>query len=179
MAPGPEDIGPDLSEVDHWLRAGVVGRPHGLDGSFHVGTAVSGLLGLGRDVQVAGAARRIDRLDGHERRLIMRLQGCQDRGDAEALRGQEILVPRSYAPDLEEDEWWADDLEGCVVRDGETEVGIVARLLGLPSCDVLEVARDGDPPRPNLLVPLIKDAVRAVDVQARVIDVDLAFLGEA
>jgi 16S rRNA processing protein RimM len=167
-----------VSEVDHWLRAGAVGRPHGLDGSFHVGNAVPGLLELGRDVQVAGAARRIDRLAGHERRLIMRLEGCDRRRDAEALRGQEILVPRSYAPELEEDEWWADDLEGCLVRDGQTEVGVVARLLGLPSCEVLEVTREGDPPRPNLLVPLIKDAVRAVDVQARVIDIDLAFLGE-
>ena len=167
-----------MTEVDHWLRAGAVGRPHGLDGSFHVGNAVPGLLELGRDVQVGGAGRRIDRLAGHERRLIMRLEGCGARRDAEALRGQEILVPRSYAPALEEDEWWAEDLEGCLVRDGQTEVGVVARLLGLPSCEVLEVTRDGDPPRPNLLVPLIKDAVRAVDVPARVIDIDLAFLGE-
>jgi 16S rRNA processing protein RimM len=167
-----------VSDVDHWLRAGAVGRPHGLDGSFHVGDPVPGLLELGRDVHVAGVARRIDRLDGHARSLIMRLEGCADRGDAEALRGQEIRVPRSYAPDLEEDEWWADDLEGCAVRDGATDVGVVARLLALPSCEVLEVARGGDPPRPHLLVPLIKDAVRSVDVQARVIDVDLAFLGE-
>jgi 16S rRNA processing protein RimM len=168
-----------VSEAEHWLRAGAVGRPHGLDGSFHVANPVAGLLELGRDVQVAGAARRIDRLAGHERRLILRLEGCDGRGAAQALRGQEILVPRSYAPELEEDEWWADDLEGCVVRDGEREVGVVVRLLGLPSCEVLEVTREGDPTPPNLLVPLIKDAVRAVDVEARVIDVDLAFLGEA
>jgi 16S rRNA processing protein RimM len=55
-------------------------------------------------------------------------------------------------------------------------VGIVSRLLALPSCEVLEVKRaDG---APDLLVPLIRDAVRGVDVDGRVIDVDLQFLGE-
>jgi 16S rRNA processing protein RimM len=166
-----------LTETDHWLHAGVVGRPHGLDGSFHVGNPVAGLLELGMDVQVAGAMRRIARLAGHERRLIARLDGCVDRAGAEALRGQELLVSRAHAPPLEADEWWATDLEGCAVRDGEREVGTVARLLALPSCEVLEVTR-GDEASP-LLVPLVKDAVRDVDLDRRVIDVDLRFLGEA
>ena len=52
----------------------------------------------------------------------------------------------------------------------------VTRLLALPSCEVLEVARaaGGD----ALLVPLVSDAVRGVDLERRVIDVDLHFLGE-
>jgi 16S rRNA processing protein RimM len=48
-------------------------------------------------------------------------------------------------------------------------------MVALPSCEVLEVARDG---APDLLVPLVRDAVRSVDLGAGVIDVDLAFLGE-
>jgi len=167
-----------VSPPGRWLRAGVVGRPHGLDGSFHVGDAVAGLLEVGAEVRVDGAARRIERLAGHERRLIVRLDGSAARGDAEELRGQEILVSRDQAPPLEEDEWWADDLEGCAVRDGEREVGVVSRLLALPSCEVLEVERPDDPGRPPLLVPLVRDAVRAVDLDTRIIDVDLQFLGE-
>ena len=86
-------------------------------------------------------------------------------------------MARTDAPDLDEDEWWAEDLEGCAVRDGHREVGVVARLLALPSCEVLEVTRAGD--APDLLVPLVRDAVRDVDLEERVIDVDLQFLGEA
>jgi ribosomal 30S subunit maturation factor RimM len=86
-------------------------------------------------------------------------------------------VARAEAPELEEDEWWATDLEGCAVRDGSREVGVVARLLALPSCEVLEVARS-EPGTPDLLVPLVRDAVRDVDLDRRVIDVDLRFLGE-
>jgi 16S rRNA processing protein RimM len=164
--------------ADGWLRAGIVGRPHGLDGSFHVGNPVAGLLDVGVEVQIDGVMRRIERRAGHDRRLIVRLEGSEGREAAENLRGREIFVTRKAAPSLEEDEWWASDLEGCAVRDGDREVGVVARLLELPSCEVLEVTRRDDPSRPDLLVPLIKDAVRDVDVKERVIDVDLRFLGE-
>jgi 16S rRNA processing protein RimM len=166
-----------LSDPEHWLRAGVVGRPHGLDGSFLVADPVAGLLEVGLDVRVAGEMRRVERVAGHERHLIVRLSGCAVREAAEALRGQELQVARADAPELEEDEWWAADLEGCAVRDGAREVGVVTRMLALPSCEVLEVRRpDGGA---ELLVPLIKDAVRDVDIEHRVIDVDLEFLGEA
>jgi 16S rRNA processing protein RimM len=173
--PRPARAGPPT------LRAGVVGRAHGLDGSFHVGAPVEGVIALlevGSELLVDGHPQRIARLAGHAGRPIVRLEGAEGREDAEALRGRELAVPRSMAPPLEEDEWWADELEGCTVRDGERVVGVVTALLGLPSCEVLEVRREDGPDRPALLVPLIRDAVRTVDPAARVIEIDLAFLGE-
>jgi 16S rRNA processing protein RimM len=163
------------------LRAGTLGRAHGLDGSVHVGAVVRAVfaqLEVGSEVEVGGHRRRLVRLAGHAGRPIVRLEGAVTREDADALRGQELSVPRSAAPALEEDEWWAEDLEGCAVRDGEAVVGTVTALLALPSCEVLEVRRAADPEGPALLVPLIRDAVRDVDPRARVIDIDLAFLGE-
>jgi 16S rRNA processing protein RimM len=124
---------------------------------------------------VAGRELTIARRAGDDRRPIVRLAGHQDRSDAEALAGEQLLVERSEVPQLEPDEWWAEDLEGCTVRDGERDVGTVRRLLALPSCEVLEVERgDGEA---DLLVPLVSDAVRSVDVERKQIDVDLRFLG--
>jgi 16S rRNA processing protein RimM len=117
----------------------------------------------------------VTRRAGTDARPIVRLQGCEDRPSAQALAGQDLLVARERAPALEPDEWWAEDLEGCTVRDGELLVGTVTRLIALPSCEVLEVARPGG--KPDLLVPLIADAVRSVDLEQRAIDVDLRFLG--
>jgi 16S rRNA processing protein RimM len=165
-----------LGPEQRWLRAGIVGRPHGLDGSFHLGRPVPALLDDGIEVRVGEQQRRVVRLAGHAGAPIVRLDGCSEREDAEALRGQEILVARTGAPELEPDEWWAEDLEGCAVRDGEEEVGVVTRLLELPSCEVLEVDRIGG--GAALLVPLITDAVREVDLARGVIDVDMRFLGE-
>ena len=178
------DAGPaEGSTRPAWLRAGTVGRAHGLDGSFHVGRVVEHVfatLELGSEVRVGPELRRVTRLAGHPARPLMRLEGCERREDAEALTGTELMVARVAAPELEDDEWWAEDLEGCTVRDGERAVGIVAALLALPSCEVLEVDRTtagGDEPRP-LLVPLVRDAVRSVDIERREIDIDLRFLGE-
>jgi 16S rRNA processing protein RimM len=159
-----------------WLRAGLVGSPHGLDGSFHVIQATPGLLELGGRVMLADRLRLITRRAGHDRGVILSVEGCQDRDAAQALRGSELLVARTLAPPLEADEWWAEDLEGCAVHDAGRPVGTVSRLLALPSCEVLQVTRTEG--RPELLVPLVSDAVRAVDIAKREIDVDLRFLGE-
>ncbi|HET9073831.1 MAG TPA: ribosome maturation factor RimM [Solirubrobacteraceae bacterium] len=159
------------------LLAGRVGSPHGLDGSFHVAQPTPQLLVDGVVLTIDGRAYAVNRRAGHDARIILRLAGVTDREGALALRGQALMAPRELAPELGEDEWWAEDLEACRVVDGDREVGAVTRLMGLPSCEVLEVARPGiaNP----LLVPLVGDAVRSVDVDAKVIDVDLAFLGEA
>jgi 16S rRNA processing protein RimM len=156
-----------------WLVAGRVGRPHGLDGSFHVVQPRAELLREGAELTVAGEARAVVRRAGTDARPIVRLAGCTDRGAAEALRGEELRVPAGAAPVLGEDEWWPEQLEGCRVEDAGRPVGVVRGVRTLPSCDVLEVEREGGG---ELLVPLVRDAVRSVDVGARRIDVDLAFL---
>ncbi len=169
MADTPADQG--------WLHAGRVGRPHGLDGSFLVAEPNAVLLRASEAVKIADAVRAVERIAGHDARLILRLEGCGDRAAAEALRGQTLFVAREHAPELEEDEWWAEDLEGLAVYDGDRELGTVQRLLALPSCEVLEVARtEGGEP---LLVPLVSDAVRTVDLERQRVDIDLEFLGEA
>lgn len=144
---------------------GRVGRPHGLDGSFHV-TRAGSLPGV---VLVDGVPRRIERLAGTPERPIVRLSGCSSRSDAEALRGASLSVPRDELR-LDEGEFWASDLEGCIVVDGTREVGVVARMIALPSCEALEVG--------DLLIPLVRDAIRSIDVEARRIDVDMGFVGE-
>ena len=131
---------------------------------------------LGASVVLAGRSCSIERRAGTAARPILRVDGVADRDAAEALRGEPLWVARAALPPLEEDEYWAHDLEGCAVVDGSRAVGVVRAMLPLPSCEVLEVVReDADP----LLVPLIRDAVRSVDVEAKLIDIDLGFLGEA
>jgi 16S rRNA processing protein RimM len=123
---------------------------------------------------VAGDRIAVVRRAGTDDRPILRLAGHSSREAAEALRGEPLLVPVEEAPALEEGEFWAHDLVGCAVVDGSRSVGVVSRMVALPSCEALEVV-GGDR---ELLVPMVRDAIRSVDVAARRIDVDLAFLGE-
>jgi len=165
-----------VSIPPEWLLAGRVGRPHGLDGSFHVTRPNAQLLEAAASVVIDDRELDITRLAGTPRSPILRVADHDDRDAAEALRGKDLLVRRAAAPELGPDEWWAEDLTGCSVRDGDREVGTVRGLMELPSCEVLEVERSGGG---ELLVPLVTDAVRTVDLDRRVIDVDLRFLGEA
>jgi 16S rRNA processing protein RimM len=163
-----------VSDPPAEMPAGRVGRAHGLDGSFYVTGAVARLLTLGASVAVGGRKAEIVRRSGTDARPIVRLQGVTDRAAAEAMRGIEMTVAAAGAPALGEDEWWAHELEHCEVFDGERRLGTVSRLIELPSCEAIEV--DGDSTSGTLLVPLVKDAIRRVDTDARRIDVDGQFL---
>jgi 16S rRNA processing protein RimM len=123
----------------------------------------------GREELLLGDRRVVlTRHAGTPEKPILRIAECASREEAEALRGTELRVPEAEVPPLEEGEFWARDLEGCLVVDGDTEVGVVKRMIALPSCEALEVG--------DRLIPLVRDAIRSVDVQARRIDVDLGFV---
>jgi 16S rRNA processing protein RimM len=118
-------------------------------------------------VYVDGSPRTIARRAGTREKPIIRLEGSASREDAEALRGAELSVP---APPLGDDEFSASDLAGCLVVDGAREVGVVSRMVALPSCEALEMG--------DRLIPMVRDAIRSIDVEARRIDVDMGFVGE-
>jgi len=166
---------PDEDRTPQVVTAGRVGKPHGLDGSFYVTMPKPRLLELGAAIALGARPTTIVRRAGTDARPIVRVQGVEDREAAQELRGQELTVALAQAPTLAEGEWWAHELEGCTVGDGERVLGQVSRLLALPSCEALEVlpAGGGEP----VLVPLVKDAVRSVRPRERRIEVDLDFLG--
>ncbi|MFM8762413.1 MAG: ribosome maturation factor RimM [Solirubrobacterales bacterium] len=162
-------------ERAQWLPAGRSGRPHGLDGSFRVTRPRPELLARGMTLLVGEREAVIERRSGTDERPILRISGIATPEEVKASRGEDLLCRRSDAPDLPEGKWWPEDLAGLAVRDGSDSVGRVRRMVALPSCEVLEVERDG---APDLMVPMVADAVRSIDVEAGEVDVDLRFMGE-
>jgi 16S rRNA processing protein RimM len=147
------------------VSAGRVGRPHGLDGSFYVNGPTQPLA-EGTVIGVAGTERRIERRAGTDERPIVRLEGISDRDGAAALLGEQLLLDEEDER-LEEGEYMVSDLVGCTIEG----LGVVTGVIPGPSCDVLEVGVEG------VLVPLVSDAVKRVDVEARIIEIDREFLG--
>ena len=141
------------------VTAGRVGKPHGRDGSFYVdGPQIEFAEGV--RVRIGDAEYEIDRRAGIDDRPIIRLTGVEDPA---ALRGELILVE----DELEQDEYLVSDLVGCEVPG----LGYVERVIDAPSCPLLEVGED------QLLIPLIADAVKKVDIERKIIEVDRDFLG--
>jgi 16S rRNA processing protein RimM len=152
------------------LHAGRVGRPHGLDGSFHVIEPAPRLLSEGAPIWVGERATEVLRRAGTDARPILRVGLASDRTAVEALRGEQLRAPRDAAPPLEEDEYWEADLVGSTVVAGSRELGTVRQLLAYPSCELLELDE-------GTLIPLVHDAILDVDLDARRIEVDARFLG--
>ena len=152
-----------------------MGRPHGNEGAFAVRepTTRLELLDAGRSVLVGGREMKVSWRRGTAARPLLKLEGADGRAGADALRGQEIQVFRDDVGPLPEGEYLIDDLVGCEVVDGARAIGTVQEVLLLPAADVLEIARDEGGP---LLVPLVADAVRSVDVAGGRIDVDTTFV---
>src|SRR5205807_7171090 len=157
------------------VRIGIVGRPHGKEGAFVVvePTERLELLEPGRKVTVGGRELAVAWRKGTPERPLLKLDGAGGRDAAEELRGEPITVPRGELPPLAQGEFLVDDLTGCEAFDGRRRIGRVRDVLLLPSADLLEIERDEGEP---LLVPLVSDAVRSVDVAAGRVDIDTGYL---
>ncbi len=178
-APAPDDApspGTPSEPAVPLYALGRVGKAHGLDGSFAVTRPKGEHLRRGAVVIVGGVEREIVRRSGTDAKPIVRLSGVDGIDAAERLRGTDIAIPRAALPELDEDEFWPDDLVGLPVRATTGEpVGEIAEVLTMPSVDLLRVRRAG---APDLLVPFHREAVPVFDVAARDVAIDLVFLDE-
>jgi len=140
------------------VTAGRIGKPHGRDGSFYIDEARTEFA-VGDRVWIGDSEHELVRADGTADRPLVRIEGF----DPATARGELLLVE----DELEEDEYLVADLVGCEVPG----LGYVERVLNAPSCSLLEVGQD------QLLVPLIADAVKKIDLERKIIEVDREFLG--
>ena len=107
---------------------------------------------------------------------IVKIDGIDNRTDAEPFRGAQVCLARELIPAPEEDEYFLADLEDCEVFDSLNGhlLGRVTKAEALPANTVLTIKLIGGA---MLYAPLANDAVPTVDVEARRIEVNSDFLG--
>ena len=157
------------------VRLGRVGRPHGIAGAFHVSepTERLDLLDAGRSVQIGSTQFTVVWRRGTGARPLIKVGGVEDRERARALNGEPITVAREELGQLAEREFFVDDLIGCEVKADRRSLGRVRDVLLLPSVDAIEVEDDAGQ---TLLIPLVGDAIKRIDAEARTIEVNATFL---
>lgn len=136
------------------VRVGRVGRPHGIDGAFVVEEASEDpqRFAIGAEVRVDGEPARItvSRQVGRRRRAI--------KLDRPVERGAELSVRREDLAPLPDDAFYVSDLIGLQVLDERGDVvGVVREVHHGPANDALELDT-------GLLLPLVEDCIREVDV---------------
>jgi 16S rRNA processing protein RimM len=149
------------------IVVGVVAKPHGIRGEVSVQNRSDNRDRWRPDAVVFdrdGATYRVLGVRPQGDRLLVRFEGVDDRAAAEALRGRELLVPRSWLPSLGEGEWWPDQIEGCrVVTETGRGLGAVTEVIANPAND-LWVVVDGS--GAETLIPVTTEVLVDVDIDA-------------
>jgi 16S rRNA processing protein RimM len=150
--------------AEELVLVGRVGKPHGLGGAFVVDGASEEpeRFAVGAEVLVAGEQARVEESKRAGGRLVIRL-------DRRVERGSPLQVPRASLPPTEEDEYYVADLIGLeVLEEDGRRLGAVRDVTNYAANDVLELDS-------GLLLPLVEDCVRQVDLAAGRIVVSRGF----
>ncbi|MBV6457352.1 MAG: Ribosome maturation factor RimM [Fimbriimonadaceae bacterium] len=106
-------------------------------------------------------------IDGHEREILdakwhrdqarIALAGISTPELAESLRWKYLEVPKSERPNLEEDEYYVDDLIGFEAFDASGKpLGKVNDVIAAPAHDILDIG--------GVLVPAVEEFVVEIDL---------------
>jgi len=138
------------------VRIGRVGRPHGIDGAFFVEQpsdderwwrAGARFLAGGEPVEVIAHRRSSGR-------PVVKL-------DRPVARGAALEVERADLPPTQEDEYYVFELVGLeVVEENGRVLGTVKAVAPGVANDVLELSDE-------LLLPMVEECVRSIDLAGR------------
>ena len=120
----------------------------------------------------------VDEAKTHSDSVVAKIDGLDDRNDAEALRGCRIFLPRSAFPKASKDEYYWVDLIGLSVVNREgIALGCVRDLMATGPNSVLCVEYqlthdDGSSSAEERMIPFVSAYVDSVDVAGKLITVD-------
>lgn len=165
-----------LSETgaDTLLVMGQITGVHGLDGNVKVRSFAQSpdLFAPGSRVFISVKTREharpfdIQRCVSHQKGLLIRLSGVNDRDTAKALIGKEILMHRSRLSEPEDNVWYWQDLYGLTVTDQILgDLGIIDTIFSTGAHDIL-VVKDRETER---LIPMHRQFVLSVDLEKAVV----------
>jgi 16S rRNA processing protein RimM len=146
------------------VRIGKVGRPHGIDGAFFVEQPSDDARWWKTGARFLAAGTPVE-VVAHRRssgRPVIKVEPHVERGSV-------LEVERDQLPPTGEDEWYAFELVGLeVVEEGGRVLGTVQAVTPGVANDVLEL--DGE-----LLLPMVEDCIRSIDVAAGRIEIAKGF----
>ncbi len=106
----------------------------------------------------------------HKDMLLIKLSGLPDRTAVEPLRGKYLFILREEAMELDEDEYYEDELVGLVVETMEGDLlGELVEIIWTGANEVYVVQG----PQGEVLIPAIAQVVQEVDLEEGVMRVSL------
>jgi len=110
----------------------------------------------------------------HHKTILVAFEGITNRDRAEELVGLELFIARNSLEALEEGVYYWSDIIGLAVYTVENEyLGRVASILQTGSNDVYVVKNEEGQEHAEILVPALEWVVREIDVDQKMMRVDL------
>jgi 16S rRNA processing protein RimM len=105
-----------------------------------------------------------------EKYTFLDFEEVKDRSSAQALRGFNLFIPSDHRVELEEDEYYWQDIVGLdVITEEGHRIGKIERIIPTGGNDVYVCTGE----EREILLPAIEDVIRVVDIEKGVVVVRL------
>jgi len=123
------------------------------------------------EIIVSGKQETVRKIQGvryQGNMVILKLEGVNDRNAAEALKESDVYITEDDLRELPEDTFYVRDLIGMKVIDEGVygEIGTLRDVIQNTSQDVYAVRA---PEGKDILIPAVKDFIKEVDMEGRII----------
>lgn len=155
------------------IKLGKITAPQGVKGEFRVFpytdeiTRFSGIP----YVLIDGKKHEISKARYQKNLVILKVDGVEDRNEAEALRGKELLLNKEDMWVQPENTYLIEDLIGMTIVSAEDgkEIGKLVKVIQNSSQDVYEINTG----KGSFLLPAVKEFIKSVDVENKLMKVHL------
>ncbi len=152
------------------VRVGRVAGAFGLAGAVKVIslTDFPERFAAGSELFLDGSCHRVEWSRQQPTGLVVKLAGVDSRTAAQGRRGRYLEVPDEALRPLPAGRWYHHQLVGlAVASESGRDLGTLADVVPRPANDIWVARRGGD----EVLIPVIDDAVLAVDLDAGTVTV--------
>lgn len=166
-----------------WILVGMVKRIHGIGGEVLIKQlterderfAAGSELHLMRKREEERTPVIIATSRTSDRGPIVRFEGIGSQEEAKPLFGASLFVRATELDEPDEGSYYAFQIEGCEVYEGERLVGTVYRLVESPKANPYIEIEPAAEEEKLLLVPFVSQAILSVDVENRRIELAEGF----
>ena len=171
-----------MKELDKEIILGKVGAVYGIKGWLKIhsftGDQEAILDYFPWSLKLGNKRQSVEITDWrrHSNSLIVKVANIDDRDDAQAFVGSEILTSAAALPELSQDDFYWRDLIGMsVVTNKGYDLGVVTDMMETGANDVLVVKanlNDGFSKKERLIPYLLEQVVESVSIENKQICVD-------
>ncbi|MBB6432302.1 ribosome maturation factor RimM [Leuconostoc carnosum] len=166
-----------MTNTDNLFKVGTIVNTHGIRGEVKI----MAITDFPENRFKKGVELQIDTKQGlvpmtvqssrlHKNMWLVLFEGITNINEIEKYKTDDIYVASDERQELEDDEYYYDEIiDSRVVDLTGNVIGIVSEIMTTGANDVWVVKREG---QPDALIPMIDDVVKSVDVDNKLITID-------